>query len=83
MSSHCMINDEFEIFQFNVNMLTVCFRQLNVEAQNVLSMKIGFTGKSFSEALILESVNPQYKERLFIEFPEKYKITTCRVQILF
>ena len=30
------------------------------------------TGKSMSEALILESVNPQYYERLFIEFPEKY-----------
>jgi hypothetical protein len=34
------------------------------------------TGKSFSDALILESVNPQYDERLFIEFPEKYKFTT-------
>ena len=29
------------------------------------------TGKSFSEALILESVNPKYDERLFIEFIEK------------
>ena len=28
------------------------------------------TGKSVSEALILESVNPQYDERLFIEFQE-------------
>jgi hypothetical protein len=34
------------------------------------------TCKSFSEALILESVNPQYDEKLFIEFPEKYKFTT-------
>ena len=42
-----------------------------------------FTGKSFSEALILASVNPQYDKRLFIEFPEKYKFTTCCVQILF
>ena len=31
------------------------------------------TGNFFSEALVLESVNPQYDERLFIEFPEKYK----------
>ena len=30
------------------------------------------TGKSASEALILESVNPQYGERLFIELQEKY-----------
>ena len=41
------------------------------------------TGKSVSEALILESVKPQYDERLFIEFPEKYKFTTCCVQVLF
>ena len=41
------------------------------------------TGKSVSEALILESVNPQYDKRLFIEFPEKYKFTTSCVQKLF
>ena len=40
-------------------------------------------GKSFSGALILESINPQYDERLFIEFDEKYKFTTCCVQNLF
>ena len=38
------------------------------------------TGKSFSGALILASVNPKYDKRLFIEFPEKYKFTTCCVQ---
>ena len=37
----------------------------------------------FSEALILASVNPQHKKRLFIEFPKKYKVTTCCVQKLF
>ena len=36
-----------------------------------------------SEALILESVNPQYDERLFIDFQEKCKFTTCCVQKLF
>ena len=41
------------------------------------------TGKSVSEALIFESVNPQYDERLFIESPEKYKFRTCCVQKLF
>ena len=35
------------------------------------------TGKSVSEALIIESVNPQYDERLFIELQEKYKLRTC------
>ena len=39
-------------------------------------LKSLYTGKSFSEALILESVNPYYDKRLFIEFPEKYKFTT-------
>ena len=41
------------------------------------------TGKSFSEALIIASVNPQYDKRLFIEFRKKYKFTTCCVQKLF
>ena len=35
-----------------------------------------------SEALILESINPQYDERLFSEFPEKFKFRTCCVQKL-
>ena len=30
------------------------------------------TGKSFSEALILESTNPQYDKRLFIELQVQY-----------
>ena len=45
--------------------------------------KVLCTGKSFSEALILESVNPRYDERWFIEFPEKYKFRTCCVKIFF
>ena len=37
-----------------------------------LNLKIDIpTGKSFSEALILASVNPQYDERLFIDLQEK------------
>ena len=45
--------------------------------------KLVCTGKSFSEAFILASVNPQYDKRLFIELQEKYKFRTCCVQILF
>ena len=44
---------------------------------------LGYTGTSVSEALILESVNPQYDKRLFIEFQDKSKFTTCCVQKLF
>ena len=40
------------------------------------------TGKSFSEALILASVNPQHDNSLFIDFPEKYKFITCCEQKL-
>ena len=43
-------------------------------------LRILRTGKSFSEALIIASVNPQYGKTLFIEFPEKYKFRTCCVQ---
>ena len=41
------------------------------------------TGKSVSEAPILESVDPEYGKRVFIEFPGKYKFRTCCVQTLF
>ena len=34
---------------------------------------VDVTGKSVSEALILESVNPQYEDRLFIELRVQYK----------
>ena len=43
---------------------------------------VGSTGKSMSEALIFDSVNPQYDKRLFIESPKKYKLRTCCVQKL-
>ena len=48
----------------------MAIRQNHEKCQN---LDIFCTGKSVSEALILKSVNPQYDERLFIEFPE----TTC------
>ena len=34
------------------------------------------TGKSFSEAFILTSTNPQYDKRLFIDLPVQYMKTT-------
>ena len=42
-----------------------------------------YAGKSVPDVLILETVNPQYDERLFIEFPEKYKFTTCCIHNFF
>ena len=48
----------------------------------VYNSKVPSKGKSFSEALILASVNPEYGKRLFIEFPQKNKFRTCCVQKL-
>ena len=45
------------------------------------SFSVSIAGKSVSEALILESVNPQYDMGLFIEFHEKYKFRTRCVSI--
>ena len=41
------------------------------------------TGKSFSEALILESFNPQYDNRLFIDFRLQYKKNTCSEHVVY
>ena len=35
-------------------------------------VKVYFTGKSLSEALIFASTNPQYDDRLFIELQVQY-----------
>ena len=43
-----------------------------------------FTGKSFSEALILASTKPQYKKRLLIDFPGWYiKKTTSSEHVVY
>ena len=41
------------------------------------------TGKSFSEALILASTNPQYDERLFIDLPVQYIKTTSSEHVVY
>ena len=70
----------------NSNFFTNWVLHCSAALKTITNMQIiiGFdTGTSFSEALILASVNPQYDERLFIELQEKYKFRTCCVQILF
>ena len=62
----------------------LCHNQQQQKKSSFVSKGNGpSTGKSVSESLILESVNPQYDEKLFIELPKKYKFRTCCVQILF
>ena len=41
------------------------------------------TGKSFSEALILASTNPQYDKRLFIELRVQYMKTTSSEHVVY
>ena len=41
------------------------------------------TGKSFSEALILASVNPQYDNRLFIELRVQYEKNTSSEHVVY
>ena len=53
---------------------TIRFFQENVKQISVTLDKV--TGKSFSEALILASTNPQYDKRLLIELPVQHMKTT-------
>ena len=41
------------------------------------------TGKSFSEALIFASTNPQYDDRLFIELPVQYMKATISEHVVY
>ena len=41
-----------------------------------------FTGKSFSEALILATTNPQYDKLLFIDLPVLHEISKIRTCVL-
>ena len=42
-----------------------------------------FTGKSFSEALIPASTNPQYDKRLLIDLPVQYMKTTSSEHVVY
>ena len=48
-----------------------------------LFYKVRDTGKSFSEAVILASTNPQYDERLFIDLPVLYVKTTSSEHVVY
>ena len=49
----------------------------------VYRKKTTSTGKSFSEALILASTNPQYDKRLFIDLPVQYMKTTSSEHVVY
>ena len=63
------------IYLYNISLL--CRKIFKFVWENCkLKISLLFTGKSFSEALILASVNPQYDNRLFIELQVQYKKNT-------
>ena len=68
-----------EVFEQNSNFwLSLWTGLATVAITNLLVLqlkKVG-TGKSFSEALILASTNPQYDKRLIIELPVQHIKTT-------
>ena len=52
------------------------FNQIILIENKIKKTEARLTGKSFSEALILVSTNPQYDKRLSIELPVHYMKTT-------
>ena len=48
----------------------------------ILTKKLNVTGKSFSEAFILTSTNPQYDKRSFIDLPVQYMKFTSSQNML-
>ena len=61
--------------------LAFCYAYLHNGIKGFLKSNI--TGKSFSEALILESVNPQYDNRLFIYLRVLYKTNTNSEHVVY
>ena len=82
IQKECPASNEFKLIQGKCYAFENVLRTFD-DTQVRCSQIFGSTGKYFSEALILASVNPQYDKRLFIEFPEKYKFTAYCVQKLF
>ena len=62
-----------------------CIRKFTRKQKNYSELEIiaFVTGKSFSEALILASTNPQYGKRLFIDLPVQYMKTTSSEHVVY
>ena len=48
-------------------LLKVCDKHTSKKSLNITVKSLEITGKSFLEALILASTNPQYDKRVFME----------------
>ena len=71
-------NENELTFEFQINEGSSKEMEINDASElyniTVRQIQCSNTGKSFSEALIFASVNPQYDKRLFIEFPRKIQV---------
>ena len=60
---------KYQLCSPSVHIVISTFKQLQLEW---IEVQFRFTGKSFSEALILGSTNPKYDRRLFIDLRVQY-----------
>ena len=77
-----------EISYFLNYILTQCRRnsttELTLLTTSLFMIKDNsITGKSFSEALIHATTNPQYDKRLFIDLPVQYMKTTSSEHVVY
>ena len=67
-----IFNQNYAVFEFFYDIPSLMLHNGNKFSMNsYLKRSEPRTGKSFSEALILASTNPQYDKRLFMELPLK------------
>ena len=59
------------------------FTQSRLDLSLISQLPTANTGKSFSEALILVSTNPQYDQKLFTDLPVQYKKTTSSEHVVY
>ena len=67
---------------YTLDLFNASFDCLTIESSLNEICSFG-TSKSFSEALILASTNPQYDKRLFIEFRVQYMKIASSVHVVY
>ena len=68
-----------------MTIMMISMSQLNPEEDKVMGVEVSsnhYTGKSFSEALILASTNPQY-DNMFIDLPVQYMKTASSEHVVY
>ena len=79
-SFSCLAPKHWTFKRFSIQFWSVIEKVVKLFAQGKSALH---TGKSFSEALILASTNPQYDKRLFIDLPVQYMKTTSSEHVVY